>query len=85
MTTDASTLEDRLRGVFRRVFRRRLDGDVLTVDDIEEWDSLSHITLVMEIESHFDIEIDPDSIALLYSDSAVILDFLRGRVVKPGG
>jgi acyl carrier protein len=85
MTTDTDTLDTRLRAVFRRVFRRKLDGDVLTVGDIEEWDSLSHIALVMELESQFDIEIDPDSIAPLYSDSAVILDFLRGRVVKVGG
>ncbi|UCG15673.1 MAG: acyl carrier protein [Phycisphaerales bacterium] len=85
MTTGPDTLEARLRVVFRKVFRRRLDGDVLTVDDIEEWDSLSHIALVMELESQFDMEIDPDSIAPLYSNSAVILDFLRGLVVKPGG
>ena len=44
-----------LNGIFRQVF----DDDSLvvtrstTANDIEEWDSLSHLNLVMAVETHF--------------------------------
>ena len=43
------------------VFRDVLDNDAITVyenttaDDVDEWDSLSHIQLVVAIEKHFKI------------------------------
>lgn len=46
---------ERLNGVFRDVF----DDDSITVnedttaDDIEDWDSLNHITLIDAVESEF--------------------------------
>jgi acyl carrier protein len=47
-----------LNGIFRMVF----DDDSLvvtrstTANDIEEWDSLSHLNLVMAVESHFKVK-----------------------------
>ena len=44
------------------IFRRELDNDDITVkyettaNDVEEWDSLSHIMLVVAIEKHFKIK-----------------------------
>lgn len=48
---------DRLNGVFRDVF----DDDSITVNeattaaDIEDWDSLNHITLIDAVESEFGV------------------------------
>jgi acyl carrier protein len=48
---------DILNGVFRQVF----DDDTLvvtrntTANDIEEWDSLTHMNLVMAVEQRFSI------------------------------
>lgn len=52
----ASTLET-LNAVFRQVFE---DPDIqltpeTTADDIEGWDSLSHINLIMAVENRFNI------------------------------
>ena len=49
---------EKLTGVFRRVY----DNDdielkpELTADDVDEWDSLSHINLMIAIELAFGIE-----------------------------
>jgi len=50
------------------VFRRVFDNETITItdettaDDIEEWDSLAHINLIMEIEAGFDIKFTVDDI-----------------------
>jgi len=44
------------------VFREELDlvdlvlTDRTTADDVEEWDSLSHVQLVVALEKHFNIK-----------------------------
>jgi acyl carrier protein len=56
--TDEAIL-DRLTEIFRLIFG--YDGGFLTLqmtsDDIEAWDSLSNITLAIEIEARFSIKI----------------------------
>ena len=77
MTVSVGNLEERLLAAFKRVFRRQFETERIRVDEVEEWDSLSHIKLVMELESVFGIEIEPDSITKLYSNFDVIVSFLR--------
>ena len=58
------SLEERLHKVFVTVF----DNDSielnqeLTADDVDEWDSLSHINLMIAIELEFGIEFDQSEI-----------------------
>ena len=46
----------------QNIFREVLENDDIIVtnktcaDDIEEWDSLNHIYLIVEIESHFNLK-----------------------------
>jgi len=57
-------LKERLQKVFVTVF----DNDAieltpqLTADDVDEWDSLSHINLMLAIELEFGIEFDSSEI-----------------------
>ncbi len=48
---------ERLNAVFRDVFDDDsiIVNDDTTANDIEEWDSLIHITLVSEIEDEFEV------------------------------
>lgn len=77
MTVSVGNLEERLLVTFKRVFRRQFAVERIRVDEVEEWDSLSHIRLVMELESEFGIEIEASSIAKLYSNFDSIVSFLR--------
>lgn len=57
-------IKERLNKVFATVF----DNDSieitpeLTADDVDEWDSLSHINLMIAIELEFGIEFDQSEI-----------------------
>ena len=51
---------ERLNKVFRDVFDDEsiTVGEKTTAKDIDDWDSLMHITLVSEVEDEFDIHFD---------------------------
>jgi len=57
MTHDTSTVLAQLEEVFQRVFH---DDDIkltpaTTANDIDGWDSLAHINLIIAVEKHFKI------------------------------
>lgn len=57
-------IKEELQKIFREVF---FDDtielfDDMTSNDVEEWDSLSHISLINEIERTFHIEFTTDEI-----------------------
>ena len=51
-------IKEKLTEIFRNVFDDESIAlsDSMTVEDVEDWDSLSHITLISEIEDAFDIK-----------------------------
>lgn len=57
MSMEKSQILDEVQAIFREV----LDNEEIvlanetTADDIEEWDSLTHIQLIVAIEKHFKI------------------------------
>lgn len=54
--------KDQILAKLQDIFRDVLDNDDIilecetTADDIEEWDSLSHVQIVHEVESEFGIK-----------------------------
>ena len=57
-------IPDQVRQIAADVFGIPLEEVTLesTQDDIEKWDSLQHINLVMALEQNFSIEILPEEI-----------------------
>jgi acyl carrier protein len=55
---------NKVQGIFRDVF----DNEMLTIsrqtgaDDIEEWDSLAHVSLVVAMEKEFNIKFSLDEL-----------------------
>ncbi|MEW6008490.1 MAG: acyl carrier protein [Candidatus Omnitrophota bacterium] len=53
-----SDIKKRLQDIFRYVFEKKnlKIFDEMTANDIEEWDSLMHINLIIAIEKEFSIK-----------------------------
>lgn len=51
-------IRDKLNGIFREVFNNEgIDiKPEMTANDIEGWDSFSHLTLILAIEARFNIK-----------------------------
>lgn len=64
---DRKELFEKLTDVFRDVFDDETItvSDETTADDIEEWDSLTHITLLASVEDEFDIRFDMKTVQKL--------------------
>ena len=55
---------DEIYAQLNEIFREVFDNPEITVspemtaDDIEEWDSMTHMNLILMVELHFEIEFD---------------------------
>ncbi len=72
-----------LRDVFRNVF----DDDELeisrdtTAEDVEGWDSLTHVTLIINVEKAFGIKFKSSEVASL-KNVGELEDLIESRVAK---
>lgn len=53
-------MEETLRQVFVRVFNDMNIDNTISRENFELWDSINHISLMVEIESEFKIELEPE-------------------------
>ena len=52
-------------------------SDDLAYGSLPEWDSLAHVSLMLQLEAEYDIEIDEDTMVELTSIAA-IRDYVQG-------
>lgn len=76
-----SDFDQRIRDVFREVFDdEKLElYDEMQAKDVEGWDSLTHITLIMTIEDAFDIKFTTREV-MGFQNVGQMLDCLRGKL-----
>lgn len=76
VAVDAANLRDGLAAIFVDVFEHHEPLEAATsADDVERWDSLSHIALVRTIEQAYDISLSMDEMLEMRSvgDIEVVL------------
>lgn len=80
------TIDERLQRVFRDCFGdpTLVVTDTTTAADIEDWDSLQHVTLMYLVEDEFGVQFVGDEPASL-ADVAALKDLLRAKGVSDGG
>jgi acyl carrier protein len=75
--TQAVNIDIRLKNAFEKIFRENLPkmNTDWTVNQIEGWDSLQHIRLIMEVERQFDVSLPSHILGSLcsYDDIAAAL------------
>lgn len=73
--------QDKLNRIFREVF----DNDdinitpEMTANDVEGWDSLSHVNLIITIETKFGIRFSQEEL-LTFKNVGDLLDSIRGKI-----
>lgn len=62
-------MEEKIKRLMCEIFRLKEEEitDSLTMRDIETWDSLKHMELVVAIEEEFGIELNADEIVAMQS------------------
>jgi acyl carrier protein len=80
-------LQSELQGVFRRVF----DDDELEITDatsaadIDGWDSMAHINLIIAVEKRFGVKFAASEIAALARRGQTVGSIMRILEAKTGG
>lgn len=77
---ERSKIKDQLTNIFRSTFRDEVLvlSDDMTANDVDSWDSLSHMLLITEIEDQFSIKFKLRELNKLKNVGALI-DILEGK------
>lgn len=67
-------MRERIKKIMAELFNVNIETipDEATIKEIENWDSLNHIKLIMEIENEFNIKFDTEVIPELNSLEKII-------------
>ena len=71
------TIEDRFWTLFEGAMGRKFERKNYDVASVEEWDSLTHVELIFELESEFGVQFAQHEVADYYSDTYNIIDYLK--------
>lgn len=74
-------LQDRLNGIFCEVFD---DDDIkispeMTANDVDGWDSLSHVNLIVAIETKFNIRFNQKEL-MTFKNISDLLNSIRSKI-----
>lgn len=78
---------EEIHGRLANVFRENFDDetieifDAMTAEDLDEWDSVSHISLVLSVEKEFGLTLNAAEIGNLENVGAMIA-LLRTRATR---
>ena len=63
----------KLRKIFETYFKQPIDGfgETTSSSQFENWNSIAHVGLVLEIERQFDLEFTPSELGRLSSVGAI--------------
>lgn len=65
-------MNDKLNKIFVEIFEINPIPDNFNKNENESWDSLRHLSLIVEIEAAFDISLSPEEISAIDSFSSAL-------------
>ena len=69
--------------ILKKALELETVDESITQDTCENWDSMRHLSLVIELESEFDIELEPEEIASIKSFDNILL-LIREKNAQTG-
>lgn len=74
-------IKNRVKQVLKDTFEIDQIDDNISQKNCEQWDSLRHLNLVVELESTFDIDLEPEEISEM-KDLSDILNILKSKNIN---
>ena len=65
-------MEERVSAILKNLFELETVDENCSQETCAKWDSMGQLNLVVELESEFDIELEPEEIAEMKSFSDII-------------
>lgn len=77
-------IDDKLRTIVHTLFGVAPEayGEGLSVDDVDAWDSVAHVTLVLSVEQAFGVQFSPEEAAELTSVRMIKLTLAEKGAVR---
>jgi acyl carrier protein len=60
-------MRERIKAIIKRTFDLPEVADDVSTMNCDKWDSLHHLKLIVELETEFDVSIEPEDIAEMRS------------------
>lgn len=60
-------MEERIKEIIKRTFDLTEVEDNISASTCEKWDSLQHLNLIVELETEFNVSIEPEDIVEMRS------------------
>jgi acyl carrier protein len=75
-------IKEKIKLIMAEVFEMNQDliNDNITQKDTPEWDSLSHLNLIVEIEEEFSVSLTPEKIGSMISMELIIHELKKSKL-----
>jgi|TARA_B110000211_G_C13836754_1_gene446031 acyl carrier protein len=75
-------IKEKIKLIMAEVFEMNQDliNDNITQKDTAEWDSLSHLNLIVEIEEEFSVSFTPEKIGSMISMELIIHELKKSKL-----
>jgi len=65
-------METKILDILKKIFELEFVSKDISQVNCDKWDSMSHLNLVIELESNFDIYLEPEEIAKMKSYAEIV-------------
>ena len=72
-------MEEKVKNILKNLFELETVDETCSQETCEKWDSMGQLNLVIELESAFDVTLEPEDIGVMKSYDAITA-ILRGKV-----
>ena len=55
-------MREKIKDILKRVLKLEIVKDDISQKNCDKWDSLSHLNIIVELETEFDITIEPEDL-----------------------